>query len=161
MRRLKSVGKDHIGALLLLLMGAGVLGLGVTYNVGSLNRMGAGFIPVTLGALMMVVGLAIGITAVPADREAPKTTLHGVSTAGKPEWRGWICILAGVAAFVILGNYGGLVPASFAAVFLSALGDRENTIKSAAVLGVVVTIFGVAVFHYGLSLQLPLFQWGG
>ncbi|MEJ0045599.1 MAG: hypothetical protein WDN04_05275 [Rhodospirillales bacterium] len=43
-----------------------------------------------------------------------------------PEWRGWICIVASVLAFVVLGKYGGLLPATFAIVFIAALGDRDN-----------------------------------
>jgi hypothetical protein len=41
------------------------------------------------------------------------------------------------------------------------MGDRENTWKSAGILAAIVTVFGVAIFHFGLALQLPLFQWGG
>src|SRR5471032_2236713 len=65
MHRFKKMSKDHIGALLLLLMGAAVLAMGLSYKMGNLNRMGAGFIPVVLGVLMMAVGLAIGLTATP------------------------------------------------------------------------------------------------
>ena len=71
------------------------------------------------------------------------------------QWRGWLCIVGGVLAFVVLGERGGLVPASFAAVFISAMGDRRNTWRSAAGL----TALGVVVFHYGLHLLLPLFTW--
>ena len=64
-------------------------------------------------------------------------------------------------AFVVLGQWGGLVPATFASVFVSAMGERENTVKGAALLSAVLTVFCVIVFHFGLTLQLPLFQWGG
>jgi len=40
----------------------------------------------------------------------------------KPEWRAWLCILAGPILFIILGSLGGLLPATFACVFVSALG---------------------------------------
>jgi len=160
MSRFKALGKDHKGSLLLIALGIGVLALGMTYRMGTLNRMGAGFIPVVLGALLILVGLAIGMTAAPAGREAPSTNAHGAVTAG-PEWRGWSCILGGVVAFVVFGAYGGLVPATFAAVFISALGDRQSTVKTAAALAAIVDVFGTIVFHFCLHLQLPLFQWGG
>jgi hypothetical protein len=51
------------------------------------------------------------------------------------------------------------LPATFASVFISAMGDRNNTFKGAALLGAILTLFCLIVFHYGLSLQLPLFQW--
>ena len=161
MPRPKSLGKDHYGALLLLALGAGVLALGLGYRTGSLNRMGAGFIPVVLGALMMLVGVAIGVTAsAPGQREMVNPLPGHGTHAGGPEWRGWLCILGGVVAFVVLGQYGGLLPATFASVFVSALGDRNSTVKGSALLAAALVVFCLIVFHYGLSLQLPLFQWG-
>ncbi|MCJ9712140.1 tripartite tricarboxylate transporter TctB family protein, partial [Bordetella hinzii] len=77
-----------------------------------------------------------------------------------PQWRGWGCITGGLAAFMLLGQYGGLVPATLGLVFISALGDRQHTIKSAALLAVGVTLLGVAIFSWGLQLQFPLFRWG-
>jgi hypothetical protein len=161
MRRPKNMSKDHIGALLLLALGAGVLALGLGYKMGSLNHMGAGYIPVVLGVLMMLVGVALGVTAAAPGAREMTTPLpgHGVHPGG-PEWRGWLCILGGVVAFVVLGQYGGLVPATFASVFVSAMGDRNNTVKTSAVLASAMVVFCVIVFHFGLSLQLPLFQWG-
>lgn len=155
----KRIGKDHCGALLLLALGATVLVMGLGYRMGALNHMGAGFIPVVLGALMMLVGIAIGVTAAPGLREMVNPLPgHGAHGGGR-DVRGWACILGGVVAFVVLGEYGGLIPATFASVFISAMGDRNNTFKGAAILGAILTVFCVIVFHYGLSLQLPLFRW--
>ena len=163
MLRLKSLGKDHFGGVLLIALGAAVLALGLGYRMGSLNRMGAGFIPVVLGVLMILVGIAIGVTAAPAGKREMVNPLpgHGAGHGLAPDWRGWACILGGVVAFVVLGAYGGLMPATFASVFVAAMGDRNNTWKGAAILSAVLTVFCLVVFHYGLSLQLPLFQWGG
>ena len=160
MLRPKFWGKDHYGALLLLALGAGVLALGVGYQVGSLNRMGAGFIPVVLGVLMMLVGIALGVTAAPPGQETIAHPLPGDGSKTGPEWRGWLCILGGVLAFVVFGQHGGLLPASFASVFVAAMGDRNSTVKGSALLAAALTLFCLIVFHYGLSLQLPLFQWG-
>lgn len=161
MLRPRSLGKDHLGALLLLALGAGVLALGLGYRMGNLSHMGAGFIPVVLGALMMLVGIAIGVTAAPPGQRQMMNPLPGHDSGihKGPEWRGWGCILGGVLAFVVLGEHGGLLPATFASVFISALGDRNSSLKSSALLGAALTLFCLVVFHYGLSLQLPLFQW--
>lgn len=159
MPRLGKLGKDHYGALLLLAIGAVVVAMGLGYRMGTLNRMGAGFIPVVLGVLLMLVGAVLGATAAAPGRENVAHPLPGDGTHKGPEWRGWLCILGGVAAFVVIGDRGGLLPATFASVFISAMGDRNNTLKAAALLGAVLTLFCLIVFHYGLSLQLPLFQW--
>ncbi len=52
------------------------------------------------------------------------------------------------------------MPATFALVFISALGDRQHTLRSAALLAAGVTVLGVAVFSWALQLQFPLFRWG-
>ena len=56
--------------------------------------------------------------------------------------------------------HGGLVPATFALVFISALGDRTHTLRSALLLSVFVTAIGIVIFSWGLELQFPMFSWG-
>ncbi len=52
------------------------------------------------------------------------------------------------------------MPATFAIVFISALGDRQNTIKSALDAGARDRRGCVVVFWWALQMQLPLFGWG-
>jgi hypothetical protein len=145
--------KDYYGGALMLLIGLFAVWSGVGYQVGSLGQMGPGFFPVAIGVLLSLTGAAIAIQAArtaPASKEAPLP----------PEWRGWICIVLSIIAFVILGRYGGLLPATFAVVFISALGDRQNTLASAAVLAAAISVVSVVVFWWALKVQFPLFQWG-
>jgi uncharacterized protein (DUF486 family) len=46
-------------------------------------------------------------------------------------------------------------------VFVSALGDRKATLKSAAILAAVVTVFGVGLFSYLLQIPMQLLTWRG
>ena len=50
--------------------------------------------------------------------------------------------------------------ATFAIVFISALGDRRNTVKSAFLLAAAMVVVCLIVFSWGLQLQFPLFRWG-
>jgi hypothetical protein len=152
MKPLRSLNRDRVSAVLLILLGIAIALQAVTYRLGTLTKMGPGFIPAFLGFVLVLVGLAIGVTAEKGDFGTAKT--HHM------EWRGWLCILGGVLAFVVLGKYGGLVPASFAAVFISAMGDKGNTWKSALLLAVAMSLAAVIIFHYGLHLQLDMFTWG-
>jgi hypothetical protein len=111
--------------------------------------------------LMIAVAIAIGVTATPPADEDVRIGRHDGAPVERLGVRGPACILAAVAAFVVLGDYGGLAPATFVTVFVAACGDRQSTLRGSAALAAVITVFGIAVFHYGLSLQLPLFQWGG
>ena len=153
--------KDHAGGALLVVTGVAVVIAGVGYGMGSLRQMGSGFFPAVLGVLMALIGAALLASArrVPdgATREPPAEMAH---LAGPVvQWRGWLCIVAGVLSFVVLGQHGGLVPASFVSVFVAALGDRKNSWRAAAALAALMTTLGVVVFHYGLHLLLPLFTW--
>jgi hypothetical protein len=44
-------------------------------------------------------------------------------------------------------------------VFVSALGDRESTWKSSAILAFCITVPGCLLFSYVLQLPFPLFRW--
>jgi hypothetical protein len=164
MARLSGFNKDHFGGILLVVAGIGVVVAGLGYRMGSLRQMGSGFFPVVLGVLLALVGVALLATTPLARRAAPPGppppgAEHAHLSGSPVQWRGWLCILGGVAAFVVLGAHGGLVPASFASVFVAALGDRRNTPRDAALLALAMTGAGVLVFHYGLHLLLPLFSW--
>ena len=153
--------KDHLGGALLLVTGVAVVVAGVGYGTGTLRQMGSGFLPVVMGVSMAAIGVALLASArrapAGATLEPPAEMAH---LAGPVvQWRGWLCIVAGVLSFVVLGQHGGLVPASFVSVFVAALGDRGNTWRAAAGLAALMTALGVVVFHFGLHLLLPLFTW--
>lgn len=145
--------KDYYGGGLMLLLGLGAIFQGMTYKIGTLRHMGPGFFPIALGAILALIGVAIALHAKGAVPEGDETRLPS-------EWRGWICITLSIVAFVILGRYGGLLPATFAIVFISALGDRQNTLQSALILSFAMVLVCVIVFWWALQMQFPLFQWG-
>ena len=153
--------KDRLGGALLVAAGLAAMLAGAGYGMGTLRQMGSGFYPATLGALLALIGAVLLATASRApDAQlagAPAETAHLSGPA--VQWRGWLCILGGALAFVVLGQHGGLVPASFASVFVAALGDRRNSLRDATLLAALMTVLGVVVFHYGLHLLLPLFAW--
>lgn len=124
---------------------------GSLLGVGSLTQMGAGYLPLTVGLILIVLGATMSIS-IGRDAEAIPQLI-------KPEWRGWVGIAGGVVAFVVLGKLAGFVAASLACVFVSALGDRTSTLRSAALLSACVTVFGILVFHYLLRIPFPLFWW--
>jgi hypothetical protein len=144
--------RDLYGGCIIALFGLiGVLE-GYRLGAGTLRNMGSGYVPMSLGVILMCLGLFMAIRQTEPE---PGTEV----IFGEPEWRGWICIIVGVLSFIVLGQYAGLVPASFVCVFISALGDRTATLKGALVLSACVTLFGVVLFHYILKISIPLF-WG-
>ena len=146
--------KDLYAGALMLVLGLGSIYAGLGYNVGSLSHMGSGFFPVAVGTVLVLCGLAIAFSAGAPDPHAT------AQPALRPEWRAWCCIVMGIAAFVVLGRYGGLLPATFAIVFISALGDRDNTWVSALILAAAMCAICTVVFWWALKLQFPLLSWG-
>ncbi len=145
--------KDHWGGILMFLLGLGAMFQGMTYKIGSLSRMGPGFFPLSLGVLLALMGAAIFFTAKKDEAKIKEVPLP-------PEWRAWFLIVLSLIAFIVLGIYGGLLPATFAVVFISALADRENTVKQATLLSLGIAVVCVVVFWWGLDMQFPLFRWG-
>lgn len=172
------IGKDTLGGALMMLVGAGAILEGVQHEIGSLRHVGPGFFPVCLGAILAVVGAMIAVKAwleraaaepagTPCGAPADTSGQASVQVPGQAHpapvassWRGWSAIVGGLVAFIGLGRYGGLVPATTALVFLSALGDRGNTVRGAALLTAIMLVICVAVFWWALGINLPLFRWG-
>lgn len=156
---LNTYRRDYYAGALMMLVGVGAVVQAMDYGVGSLSHMGAGFFPVSLGVILVCLGVLIAGTAKrPQMRSiASEGVPHENNT---PEWRGWFCILASIVAFIVLGKWGGLLPAAFAITFISALGDRGNTWLSALVLAAVITLSCVVIFWWLLQVQFPLFTWG-
>jgi hypothetical protein len=145
--------RDYYAGALMLLIGVGAAVTGTGYKFGSLARMGPGFMPVVLGIVLAFIGLLIAGTALGSSEPDDKKFLPA-----NPQWFGWFCILSGPVLFIIVGEYGGMIPAVFACVFVSALGDKTATYKSSAILAAGVTVFGVLLFHYLLNIPFPLLR---
>jgi hypothetical protein len=145
--------RDYYAGGLMLLIGTGAAVTGAGYKFGSLARMGPGFMPVMLGIVLAFLGVLIAGTALGSAESDGKKFVPD-----NPQWFGWLCILGGPILFIILGQYGGMIPAVFACVFVCALGDKTGTYKSSAILAAGVTVFGVLLFHYLLSIPFPLLR---
>jgi hypothetical protein len=155
----KKFKKDYYGGALMVLIGLSAVYAAMGYRIGSLSQMGPGFFPAAVGTLMAITGLLIALSA---RGDKPKED-HGPSAHPTtfPDLRAGFCIILSIVAFILLGHYGGLIPATFAIVFISGLGDRTNTVMQVLVLSIIMCVVAAGVFWWALQLQLPLFQWGG
>jgi hypothetical protein len=148
-----TIKRDYYAGALMLLLGVGAAVTGSGYKFGNLARMGPGFMPVVLGVVLAFLGILIAGTALASSEPDDSRFLPD-----NPQWFGWLCIIGGPVLFIILGQFGGMIPAVFACVFVCALGDKTATYKSSLVLATGVTVFGVLLFHYLLSIPFPLLR---
>ncbi|MFV0476129.1 MAG: tripartite tricarboxylate transporter TctB family protein [Pikeienuella sp.] len=128
-----------------MLIGAFAIWESWDYPMGSATRMGPGYFPLLLGGALILASLGVLIFE---GRLSPGRDIHA------PAFRGLIWVPLAVAAFALLVERSGMIPAVAAAVFLSAqaddsLGWRETALLALGTAGVCTVIF---IFILGLPL---------
>ena len=149
--------RDFYAGGLMILLGLAIALKGATYRMGTLMHMGPGFFPTSLGVLLVLIGIAIAAVALSPSAAGEDQAI----LPEHPQWWGWFCILMSPVLFIVFGRYFGMIPGTFACVFIAALGDRNATWISTIVLATVVTVFGVSLFSYFLQVPMPILTWGG
>jgi hypothetical protein len=144
--------RDFYAGGLMVLLGCGVIVQTRSYNAGTLMHMGPGFFPLILGVTLTLLGLLILGTAVVSGGG------HERILPEQPEWWAWFCILSSPVLFIFCGLHGGMAPATFACVFVAALGDRTATFKGSFLLALGVTTVGVLLFAYVLKIPFQVFK---
>ena len=153
---LKTTGKkDLIAGLVLIVLGMATITEAATLEIGSLTHVGPGFFPCVLGGILVLLGVLILLT----QHRAAHPDEHDANAETTPDWRGWASIIGGVLLFIVLGTYFGLGPATFACVFVSALGDRASGPVTALTLALACTAFAAIVFCGLLQFQMPFIRW--
>lgn len=137
-----------LAGLLVTAVGVYVLVNGFGYGIGTARRMGAGYFPSVLGALLVLIG--IGIVVFDARRADP------VAIGDSPV-RSILAILAAIATFAVLIRPLGLALAAFAAAFISSFASEKVTALGAAVTAILVALGAVLIFSYGIGLQMKVF----
>lgn len=153
MLRTLTLKRDFYAGALLILLGGGAIVEARENSFGTLMHMGPGFFPTVLGVILVLLGILIaGSALAPGDGKAERILPEN------PQWWGWACIIAGPILFIIFGELGGLAPATFACVFVSALGDKTATLKSSFLLALGITVFGCVLFSYVLHVPFPIIR---
>jgi len=152
--------QKYYSAGFMLLIGIATALGSLDYGMGTLDRMGPGYFPLLLGILLAFIGVLIAVTPDSPDEIRADQQHEPFAAIVRRRLRPWSATVGGIIAFIVIGKYGGLVPATFVLIFGAALGDPKNSLKASFWLAVGVVVFAVAAFHYGLQLQFPLFSLG-
>jgi hypothetical protein len=139
--------KDFWAGLMFIAFGLFFLGWAVThYQMGSAVRMGPAYFPTLLGGLLAFLGALVLIESL--AMEGPPVPKFG--------FRPLLLVLGACIAYGYMMKPTGLVIATGALVFISALGGHEFKWREVALLYVLLVIFSVLVFVKGLTLPFPL-----
>lgn len=143
--------RDVLATGMLCLVGL-VAVLQVSANaVARVAGLGTGIVPVLLGAGLMLVGILWLFDS--------KLSPDDDADIGSSKWRDSCGLVSALFAFLILGKYGGLVPATFVATLLLVLGDPRHSWRSAAFLAAVSIAALVAVSISIPAVATRLFAW--
>jgi hypothetical protein len=144
----QSLAMRAVSGGVLRVAGLVMLGFAWGYPTGTLNQMGPGFIPQTIGILMSCLAVAIIVI----DLRAPE-----LQQGGAINWRGLIFISAAIIIFAVLVDVAGLVPSMFLAVAVSMFADDQARPLSVLIYTVIATFLGWLLFLVGLELPIPAF----
>ena len=142
--------KDFLAGLLFIAFGAIAVIEAAGYPIGSTMRMGPGYFPVVLGALLIGLGAVISGYAVAVREDRP---------LGRIGLRPLVLITLSLLAFAFLLGPLGLVPAIIGTVVVSCIGGYEFRLYETLMLAVGLAVFCVLIFYIGLGLPFVLWRW--
>lgn len=134
--------QDFYAGLLFVAFGGFALIAAQRYAMGTAARMGPGFFPTLLAALLIAVGLGVTVKAAlsPGERVPPVNI------------RVLLLILGGILLFAAALEYLGLVLAGFGMVALVGLASDQHTWRATLLTAAVLSGAAWAIFILGLGL---------
>ncbi len=137
-----------------LISGLVFIGVGLFFTIQSLGleigtsfRMGPGYFPLLLAALLILLGLVILIQSFRKQGEP----------IGSIAWRGMLFILPAPVIFGLTVRGLGFVPSLFLCAFFACFASHRMNVMWALILSLCITVFSVAVFSYALGLPFERF----
>lgn len=117
------------------------------YRLGTMARMGPGYVPFVLG----LIGVALGVAII-------LTSLGRTGALEDFRWRVVWPIAASILAFLLLLPRVGLIPATFVSVIIATLASPKSRIAISLLLGIIVSILIWLSFVVLLGLPIPVFR---
>lgn len=140
--------KDLLAGLMFCAFGIGAAIIAYGYEFGSPARMGSGFFPVVVGALVAAMGLILVVRAI--------IWPQGSEPIAHIPLRPFLFISVAIIAFGLLIEDAGLVAALAALIVVARFAGREGSFPELTLMVAVLIAIAVAIFIYGLGIRLPL-----
>ena len=138
--------RDFFAGVVFLLFGLCAVVVGRDYPMGTALRMGAGYFPVVLGALLLILGAVICIKSLVVAGDA-------IESIGL---RPLLLVLLAIGAFAASVDTIGLVTATVLVTGIGAAASPESRWREVIVLTIALLGLSVGVFAYGLGLPFRL-----
>ncbi len=134
--------------MLFIAVGLFFAGLGTQYAWGTATRIGPGFFPTGLGTVVILIGIIVAAGSLSAKAVADRVERFDIRTV--------VLILGSVAAFGVLLKPFGLILSLFVLIAVSSFASPEFSWKAMLTNAGVLIGTCLAVFVWGLKLELPL-----
>jgi hypothetical protein len=138
--------KDVLAGLLFILIGAFAVLIAADYPMGSAKRMGPGYFPMVLGAILCLFGAVLTVRGL----------LKGEKVSGGWGWKPVALLTFSLVLFGFIVTRLGLIPALAVMFFVSALAGREFRFTEVLLLTAVMSVFAVGVFVVLLKMPFQL-----
>ena len=140
--------KDFWSGMMFIVTGGVAIIESRDYGFGVLRHMGPGFLPTVIGAILTLFGIYLSIRGL---RSNEKMT-------GNWSLRALVIVPLAMVLFGLLMEYAGFIPALASTIILAAASVKEFKIVEVLLIALVLNIFAVAVFIWGLGLPFPLLK---
>jgi hypothetical protein len=140
--------RDVVGGLLVMAIGAAFLLFARELPMGSSQRMGPGYFPTALSALLIVLGAVM--TGLALRKPAEEGSL------GQMPWFGLLAVIGATLVFGFTVRGLGLALAVLMVVLATAWASRYASWRGSLPLAIGLTAFCTLLFIRGLSLPLPV-----
>jgi hypothetical protein len=137
--------KDFWAGVLFIVLGGAAVIIALDYAMGSAGRMGPGYFPRWLG------GILIGLGALLVLRSF---RLQGEKIAF-PTLKPVLIVLGAVLVFGLMATWAGLFISTIVMVLIASTASHEYRWIESIVASVILAVFVLVAFRYGLQLQLP------
>ena len=148
MKHLIKNPRDFWAGVMFASIGGAFAAISVTYKIGTAARMGPGFFPFVLGALLAILGIAICLTSLRQKNAGP-----GVE---KLHWWPNFWVLLPIVVFGLLLKILGMILMGLMVVIVSSYASEEFKLKPVIFLAIGLVAFCSVIFVGGLKLPIPL-----
>lgn len=138
--------KDLVSGLIFMGFGLAFGYASLTYDLGTALRMGAGYFPLLLSGILVLLGVVI--TAQSFMNGPDEVPLERVP------WLGLGLILGALVFFGLTVRGLGLAPALFITTFMSAFASERTGIVGALAMAAGMVVVCMLIFVWGLGLPL-------
>ncbi|MEQ9812293.1 MAG: tripartite tricarboxylate transporter TctB family protein [Azospirillaceae bacterium] len=135
--------KDVAGGGLFVALGLYVFVSAFGFGIGTTSRMGAGYYPMVLGVVAIVLGAVIVALGWQETAERPRVAVKPL-----------LAVLAGLIAFYVLVDRAGMIPAIWGLTGLASLADNDITWRGT--IGLMLAVSLAAWLLFSVFLGLPI-----